>query len=80
MAFSPDGSLLLIVDVLGGGILINYTKRILLSTLRFKDKTHAIQFSPNGLYFAVTCGNYVDVTTIYFAKGEGDREGEDRQG
>lgn len=61
MAFSPDGALLLVVDVLGGALLINYTKRILLSTLRFKEKTHDIKFSPDGRYFAATCNNYVDV-------------------
>lgn len=65
MAFSPDGTLLLIVDVLGGGILINFTKRILLATLRFKEKTHGIKFSPDGHYFAVTCANYVDVPTFF---------------
>jgi periodic tryptophan protein 2 len=72
MAFSPDGTLLLVVDVRGGAILVNYTKRILLTTIRLKDKSHAMKFSPNGQYFAVTCSNYVDVSILLFFLGRAE--------
>lgn len=61
MAFSTDGSQLLVVDELGTVMLINYAKRVLLSTMRLSSKAHDIKFSPDGKFFAAAVDKTVEV-------------------
>ena len=61
IALSPDDRLLLIVDVNNYAILANYRRGVVLHRFRFKRRVRCIQFSPNGLYFAVSFGKHVQV-------------------
>jgi periodic tryptophan protein 2 len=60
-AISPDGTQLIVVDSDGAALLINLPRRIVLAPFNFKEKVHAIKFSPNGKYFAVGRGKTVQL-------------------
>eukprot|EP00039_Didymoeca_costata_P029411 m.24578 g.24578 ORF g.24578 m.24578 type:complete len:904 (-) comp7619_c0_seq2:59-2770(-) len=61
MALSPNGLILLMVDVEGRAILVSFPRRVLLYRFNFKAPVKDIKFSPCGLYFAVTHKRQVHV-------------------
>lgn len=61
LALSPNDTLLLIVDVEGYSMLVNFHRGICLHRFRFKRRVRQAVFSPCGLYLAVTCGKHVQV-------------------
>jgi hypothetical protein len=61
LAVSPDGSLLLSIDVDGRALLINRKRRALLHHFSFKGPVAAAKFSPDGRYLAVGVGRLVQV-------------------
>ncbi|KAJ1796773.1 U3 snoRNP protein, partial [Coemansia sp. RSA 2399] len=61
IVLSPNGNLLLSIDELGQTLLVNFRKRTVLNYFNLKDKVRDIQFSPDGLYFAVGLGRNIEV-------------------
>ena len=61
LALSPDGNTLISVDQSGRGLLINFHKRVLLSSINFKGSVRWVQFSPDSKYIAVCKGKVVQV-------------------
>lgn len=61
ICLSPTAALLVAVDVDGRAILVNYAKKVLLHNFNFKEKVYDLQFSPDGLFIAVTHGKHVQV-------------------
>ena len=54
MAISPDGRLLLVVDVDGNAVCLDFPHRTVLYRFNFKAVPEALEFSPNGVYFAIS--------------------------
>lgn len=61
IALSPQRTLLLSVDDDGRAILTNYVRRSVLHHFNFKAKVHALEFSPDGMHFAVSVGKKIEV-------------------
>uniref|UniRef100_A0A7S2YDT2 Small-subunit processome Utp12 domain-containing protein n=1 Tax=Entomoneis paludosa TaxID=265537 RepID=A0A7S2YDT2_9STRA len=61
LALSPDDTLLVVVDVNGYGMLVNFRRGIVLHRFGFKRKVRDIKFSPDGRYIAVSQGKNVQV-------------------
>ena len=61
IALSPNNSLLLTIDVDGHALLINFPRRIVLHHFNFKSPVRDAQFSPDGMYIAVTFGRHIKV-------------------
>ncbi len=58
---SPDGTLLLAVDVDGRSLLINRRRRTLLHHFTFKHPVAMAKFSPNGKFIACAVGRLLQV-------------------
>jgi periodic tryptophan protein 2 len=61
LALSPDDALLLTVDSENYAMIVNFRRGIALHRFRFKKRVRQAEFSPNGLYLAVTHGKHVQV-------------------
>ncbi|KAJ3615729.1 hypothetical protein Zmor_012346, partial [Zophobas morio] len=61
IALSPNGSLLISIDLDGRALLVNYCKGVVLSDFNFKNKVSDIKFSPDGRFFAVAIGKQLQV-------------------
>eukprot|EP00554_Chaetoceros_debilis_P002082 CAMPEP_0194084746 /NCGR_PEP_ID=MMETSP0149-20130528/14765_1 /TAXON_ID=122233 /ORGANISM="Chaetoceros debilis, Strain MM31A-1" /LENGTH=901 /DNA_ID=CAMNT_0038767491 /DNA_START=99 /DNA_END=2804 /DNA_ORIENTATION=+ len=61
IALSPDDRLLLIVDVDNHAMLVNFHRSVILHRFSFKRNVRICEFSPCGLYFAVSYGNHIQV-------------------
>lgn len=61
IALNKQGTLLLSVDEDGRAILVNFVSRIVLHHFNFKDAVNDLQFSPNGEYFAIAMGRFIQV-------------------
>lgn len=61
MALSPNDTLLLVVDVQGYAMIINFVRGVALHRFKFKRKVRHAVFSPCGNYIAVTHGKHVQV-------------------
>ena len=61
VAVSPQGRMLLSVDVDGRAIVVNYRRRQVVCHFNFKSRVRAAVFSPDGRYIAVTHGRHVKV-------------------
>ncbi|CAC22605.1 small subunit processome, U3 snoRNP-associated protein Utp1 [Schizosaccharomyces pombe] len=61
IALSPTSTLLLSVDEEGRCILCNFLRRSVLHYFNFKSPVGAIEFSPNGKFFAVSLGKLIQV-------------------
>jgi periodic tryptophan protein 2 len=61
IAISPNGYILITVDVDGRALVINLEKRVLLHRHSFKEPVFDLQYSPDSRYIAVTHGNQVQV-------------------
>jgi periodic tryptophan protein 2 len=61
LALSPDDTLLLVIDVQGYAMVINFVRGVVLHRLKFKRKVRHARFSPCGDYIAVTHGKHVQV-------------------
>lgn len=61
LALDPRGKLLLTVDEDGRALLTNFPRRVVLYHFSFKSGVKALSFSPNGRYFAVAVGRFVEV-------------------
>lgn len=61
IALNKQGTLMLSVDEDGRAILVNFVSRIVLHHFNFKDSVNDLQFSPNGEYFAIAMGRFVQV-------------------
>lgn len=61
LALSPNGSMLITIDVDGYALLVNFTKRVVLSHFNFKGRVYCITFSPDGKFFAVGMHKKVEV-------------------
>jgi len=54
LGLSPNGVILLSIDVDGRALLINLSRKALLGQFNFKSPVHALAFSPCGLFFGVS--------------------------
>jgi periodic tryptophan protein 2 len=61
MALSPNGALLLVIDVEGGGMFINMRKRVPLAPFHFKKPVSAVSFSPDSTIVAVSHGRHIQL-------------------
>ncbi|KAL7748419.1 U3 snoRNP protein [Sorochytrium milnesiophthora] len=61
IALSPNGALLLSIDEDGHALLVNVPRRIIIARTSFNHPILAVQFSPDGRYFAVSHGKHVQV-------------------
>jgi periodic tryptophan protein 2 len=61
LALSPNGALLLAVDVNGKCLLINYHRKVVLHHHSFKGEVSDVKFSPNGKMIAVAVGSHVQL-------------------
>ncbi|EEB05556.1 U3 snoRNP-associated protein Utp1 [Schizosaccharomyces japonicus yFS275] len=61
IALSPQATLMMTVDEDGRAILSNFVRRNALYYFNFKSPVRAIEFAPNGRYFAVAIGKLVQV-------------------
>lgn len=61
IALSPDDRLLIVVDENNYALLVNFHRGVVLHRFHFKKTARIVQFSPNGLYFAVSYGKHVQV-------------------
>lgn len=61
IALSPQTTLLIAIDEDGHAVLVNFMRRTVLHHFNFKEPVREIQFAPNGKYFAVAVGKYVQV-------------------
>lgn len=61
MCMSNNGRFLIVIDVDGAGLLINFPRRVVLERLAFKRKVYDIKFSLNDAYIALTSDNGCDI-------------------
>eukprot|EP00897_Mesotaenium_endlicherianum_P009036 jgi/Mesen1/8160/ME000438S07262 len=61
IALSPNGVLLLSVDEQGRALLVNAKRRVVLHHFSFKGPVSALEFSPDGKYFAAGVGRLVQI-------------------
>ena len=61
MALSPNAALLITVDESGGGLLVAFSRRVILHRFRLGADVSDLRFSPTGAYFAVACGSRVQL-------------------
>ena len=61
IALSPDDRLLIVIDVENHAMLVNFHRSVVLHRFSFKRPARVCEFSPCGLYFAVSFGNHVQV-------------------
>lgn len=61
IALDPSGKLLVVTDVDGRGLLVNFLQQTVLHRFNFKTRVKALAFSPCGAYLAVTHGRVVQV-------------------
>jgi len=56
IAVSPDGRMLISIDIEGNSIFFNMARRLVLLHFNFKRKVYDIAFSPDSTMFAITFG------------------------
>ncbi|ODV78183.1 periodic tryptophan protein [Suhomyces tanzawaensis NRRL Y-17324] len=61
IALNRQGTLMITVDETGRAILVNAVARTVLHHFNFLDTVQDISFSPDGQYFAIACGRFVQV-------------------
>jgi periodic tryptophan protein 2 len=61
IALSPDDRLLIIIDTENHAMLVNFHRSVVLHRFTFKRNVRICEFSPCGAFFAVTCGNHVQI-------------------
>lgn len=61
ITISPDGRLLVAIDVDGYAVVVNANRGVVLHRFNFKSKVRAAKFSPCGKYLAVTNGKRLQV-------------------
>lgn len=61
LCLSPDGGMLLAIDLDGRALLINMRRRVLLHHFSFKGPVAAASFSPDGSYIAAAVGRTLQV-------------------
>ena len=64
LCLSPDGGLLLAIDVDGRSLLINKRRRVLLHHFSFKGPVNVARFSPDGQYIACAVGKILQVRLL----------------
>ena len=62
LCLSPDGALLLSVDVDGRALLVQRQRGVLLHHVSFKAPVAAAKFSPDGAYVALAVGKLLQVS------------------
>jgi periodic tryptophan protein 2 len=67
MAMTPNGRLLLTIDEDGHSLCVDFAHRTVLYRFNFKKTPEAVEFSPNGKYFAITLGKKIQ---IWFTPGK----------
>ena len=61
IAVSPDGALLLAVDVDGYALAVSLSRGVVVHRFNFKARVRDVVFSPNGLFLAVAHGSHLSV-------------------
>ena len=61
MAMTPNGRLLLTIDEDGHSLCVDFAHRTVLYRFNFKKTPEAVEFSPNGKYFAITLGKKIQI-------------------
>ena len=61
MAMSPDGNVLLVIDVDGHALSVGFRRRVVHHRFNFKAPVESVCFSPDGRYIAVTHGKHIQV-------------------
>lgn len=57
----PSGRILIVTDVDGRGLIVNFVKATVIHRINFKKRTKAIVFSPDAQYMAVAHGKLIQV-------------------
>jgi periodic tryptophan protein 2 len=58
---SPDGKILITVDVDGFALIINYQKQVVIAHFNFRDHVSALTFTPDSKFFAVATGKRLKI-------------------
>ena len=58
---TSDSKILIIVDILGYCLVVNFPKQIVISHFNFRDKISALKISPNNKFLAVGIGKGVEI-------------------
>ena len=61
MVLSPDGKILITVDVDGFALIINYQKQVVIAHFNFRDHVTALTFTPDSKFFAVATGKKLKI-------------------
>ena len=56
VVLSPNGKVLITVDVDGFALIINYEKQVVIAHFNFRDHVTALSFTPDNKFFAVATG------------------------
>ena len=61
VAISPDGKVMILIDIDGYALIINFVQRVVLSHFNFRAPVSAIAFSNDSQFFAVACHNVIRI-------------------
>ena len=61
VVLSPDGKILITVDVDGFALIINYQKQVVIAHFNFRDHVTALTFTPDSKFFAVATGKKLKI-------------------
>lgn len=65
MALSPNGLFLVLIDVTGRGLVVNYPQQVVLCSFKCKhSRPKRVAFSPDSEYFAIGCLKMVQVWQV----------------
>jgi periodic tryptophan protein 2 len=61
ISLSPDNKVLILVDVEGFSLIINFIQLVVLSQFNFRAPVTAISFSPDSKFFAIACDSRIRI-------------------
>lgn len=64
IAVSPDGKVMILIDIDGYALVINFVQRVVLTHFNFRAPVTAISFSNDNQFFAVACHNVIRIFEV----------------
>ena len=61
IALSSDGKILILIDIDGYGLIINFRQKVILSHFNFRNPVSAISFSHDNKFFAIACDSRIRI-------------------